>query len=71
MYNKLRMYNFPSGTIDNVKRFISKTLETKVWVNCLAAFLTKIKCFFFPKNLRMPLLLKNQGKTLLNTGKYQ
>ena len=49
MTNKLRMYNFPSGTINTVKRFISKTLETKVWVNCLAEFLTKIKCFFFQK----------------------
>ena len=70
MYNKLRMYNFPSGTIDNVKRFISKTLETKVWDNCLAAFLTKINFSFF-QNLRMPLLLNNEGKTLHNTGKYQ
>ena len=59
MYNKLRMYNFPSGTIDNVKRFISKTLETKVWVNCLAAFLTKIKCFFFQKPEDAPVAEKS------------
>ena len=45
MHNKLRMYNFPSGTINNIKRFISKTLENKVWVKCLAEFLTEIKFY--------------------------
>ena len=45
MNNKLRMYNFPWGTIYNIKQFIAKTLESKLWVKCLAEFLTEIKFY--------------------------
>ena len=45
MNDKLRMYNFPSCTISNINDFITKTFEHKLWVKCLAEFLTEIKFY--------------------------
>ena len=45
MNNKLRMYNFPFCGIKNIKDFIAKTLENKLWVNSFAKFLTEIKFY--------------------------
>ena len=45
MNNKLRMYNFPCCTISNIKDFIAKTFENKLWVKCFAEFLTEIKFY--------------------------
>ena len=45
MNNKLRMYNFPRCTFSNIKHFITKNLENKLWVKCLAEFLTEIKFY--------------------------
>ena len=45
MNDKLQMYNFPCRTICNIKDFISKTFEHKLWVKCLAEFLTEINFF--------------------------
>ena len=39
------MYNFPCGTTYNTKRFIAKTLESKLWTKCLAEFFTEIKFY--------------------------
>ena len=43
MNNKLKMYNFPQSTINNIKRFVAVSLENKLWANCFAEFLTNIK----------------------------
>ena len=45
MNDKLRLYNFPCCTISNIKDFIAKTFEHKLWVKCLAEFLTEIKFY--------------------------
>ena len=39
------MYNFPRCTFSNIKHFIAKTFENKLWVKCLAEFLTEIKFY--------------------------
>ena len=48
MNNKLRMYNFPKSTAHSIKQFLTITLKNKLWVKCLAEFLTEIK--FYRKN---------------------
>ena len=45
MNNKLLVYNFPYSNIDNIKQFIAKMLENKLWANCLAEFLIEIKFY--------------------------
>ena len=45
MHDKLGLYNFPGDSIYNTKRFIAKALESKLWVKCLAEFLTEIKFY--------------------------
>ena len=45
MNNKLGIYNFPCYTISNMKHFIAKTFENKLWVKCLVEFLTEIKFY--------------------------
>ena len=39
------MYNFPCSTNFNAKLFIAKTFEDKLWVKCLAEFLTEIEFY--------------------------
>ena len=38
------MYNYPQST-HNIKKFVAMTLENKLWVTCLAEFLTEIKFY--------------------------
>ena len=42
------MYNFPDSKAHSIKEFIRITLKNKLWVKCLAEFLTEIK--FYRKN---------------------
>ena len=44
MTDKLKMYNYPQST-HNIKKFVAVTLENKLWVTCLAEFLTEIKFY--------------------------
>ena len=39
------MYNFPCCTISNTKDFIAKAFEHKLWIKCIAEFLTDVKFY--------------------------
>ena len=59
MNDKLRMYNFPCSTISNIKDFKAKTFEHKLWVKCLAEFLTEIKLYKKTKDDHIEETLEN------------
>ena len=39
------MYNFPCCTISNTIDFIAKAFEHKLWIKCIAEFLTDVKFY--------------------------
>ena len=57
MNDKLRLYNYPQSTTQNIKNFVAMTLGNKLWVTCLAEFLTEIKFYRkFEDNLASEIL---------------
>ena len=60
MNDKLRLYNFPGKMmIYNIKSFIAKTLENRLWVKCLAEFLIEIKFYKKTEDATIAEIIKN------------
>ena len=60
MNDKLRLYNFPGKMmIYNIKSFIAKTLENRLWVKCVAEFLIEIKFYKKTEDATIAEIVKN------------
>ena len=70
MNDNLRLYNFPGNMIYNIKSFIAKTLENRLWVKWLAEFLTEIQFYKKTDDATVAEIIKKPIALLINVSEY-